>query len=477
MNAQLLSQSKTSATSAPPMHSNFLQRKCACGGTPGPTSECEECRKKRLQRATNHQSALNSEPSVVPPIVNEVLRSPGEPLDAATRAFMERRFAHDFSHVRVHMDAKAAESARAVNARAYTVGRDVVFGAVDYTLHPRDDVRLIAHELAHTLQKPTFATRPSASLTISSPDDAAEQEADRAADAVVAGLAASTDVAARVSSSAATSASLFRQPKAPSSKAPAHLRACDAKTEIPTINKAVAQAKQSATDAVQGLQELLNIWGKVPSTIPQKAAARALASGFNIEFDKTDWVALGIATAAEVKTLDKRDHAAVSTLLTNFKKIEADLPNYAGAPGCNLSTGKLDLTSPCFGCADAEYARCKESPLSPGAIAFVLATGVPSSPMFFCPAFFKRGDMDQSDFVLHEAAHVQDFAASDIIGSARYYGCPVMPLEPLEPGLREPSEFIHIADSYRCFVLTQRETAAAFKQIQKIEQEAKKITP
>src|SRR6266496_2741996 len=213
MNAQLLSQSKTSATSAPPMHSNRLQRKCACGGTPGPTSECEECRKKRLQRATNHQSALNSEPSVVPPIVNEVLRSPGEPLDAATRAFMERRFAHDFSHVRVHMDAKAAESARAVNARAYTVGRDVVFGAVDYTLHPRDDVRLIAHELAHTLQKPTFATRPSASLTISSPDDAAEQEADRAADAVVAGLAASTDVAARVSSSAATSASLFRQPK------------------------------------------------------------------------------------------------------------------------------------------------------------------------------------------------------------------------------------------------------------------------
>ncbi|WLE99267.1 MAG: DUF4157 domain-containing protein [Candidatus Electrothrix communis] len=58
-----------------------------------------------------------------------MLSSSGQPLDAGTRSFMEPRFGQDFSGVRVHTDGQAAESARAVNARAYTVGRDVVFGA------------------------------------------------------------------------------------------------------------------------------------------------------------------------------------------------------------------------------------------------------------------------------------------------------------------------------------------------------------
>src|SRR5215211_6440422 len=106
-----------------PVRNGLLQRKCACGGTPGPSGECAECRKKRLQcRATNQ-----AEPSAVPPIVHEVLRTPGQPLDRGTRAFMEPRFGHDFSRVRVHADGKAAEAARAVNALAFTVGRDMVF--------------------------------------------------------------------------------------------------------------------------------------------------------------------------------------------------------------------------------------------------------------------------------------------------------------------------------------------------------------
>jgi len=67
--------------------------------------------------------------AAAPPIVHDVLRSPGRPLDPSTRQFMESRFGHDFSRVRVHADGKAAASAQAVNARAYTVGRDVVFGS------------------------------------------------------------------------------------------------------------------------------------------------------------------------------------------------------------------------------------------------------------------------------------------------------------------------------------------------------------
>jgi uncharacterized protein DUF4157 len=102
-----------------------LQRKCACGGTPGPTGECEECRKNResgtLRRAAGHPSFVPNSYEV-PPVVHEVLRSPGQPLDSNTRSFFELRFGHDFSRVRLHTDAKAADSARMVNALAYTVG-------------------------------------------------------------------------------------------------------------------------------------------------------------------------------------------------------------------------------------------------------------------------------------------------------------------------------------------------------------------
>src|SRR5438270_176191 len=108
------------------MHSSILQRKCDCGQQTLAGSECAECRQKHkgaLQRAAISSAPVNT----VPSIVHDVLGSPGQMLDASARAFMEPRFGHDFSQVRVHTDEKAAESARAVNALAYTVGRNVVF--------------------------------------------------------------------------------------------------------------------------------------------------------------------------------------------------------------------------------------------------------------------------------------------------------------------------------------------------------------
>src|SRR5205085_9063629 len=88
-----------------------------------------------------------------PPVVNEALSSTGRPLDEPTREFMESRFGHDFSRVRVHTGERAAGSARALNALAYTVGDDVVFGPGRYA--PRTDAgrHLLAHELAHTIQQ------------------------------------------------------------------------------------------------------------------------------------------------------------------------------------------------------------------------------------------------------------------------------------------------------------------------------------
>jgi hypothetical protein len=96
---------------------------------------------------------------------------------------MESRFGRDFSQVRVHTDAKAAESARAVNALAYTVGEDIVFAAGQYRPSSSDGARLVAHELTHVAQQSQAAR--AAPVTISRPDDPAEREAHRMADAVV----------------------------------------------------------------------------------------------------------------------------------------------------------------------------------------------------------------------------------------------------------------------------------------------------
>lgn len=89
----------------------------------------------------------------LPPEVDRTVRQPGEPLDAATRSFMEPRFGFDFSHVRIHTDAAAARSAAAVDARAYAVGSHVVFAASEYTPGSRATRALLAHELAHVAQE------------------------------------------------------------------------------------------------------------------------------------------------------------------------------------------------------------------------------------------------------------------------------------------------------------------------------------
>ena len=92
----------------------------------------------------------------IPPVVHAVLnRGGGQPLDTATRAFMKPRFGHDFSRVRIHADERAAESAQSINALAYTVGNDIVFGAGQYAPMTAMGQRLLAHELTHTIQQST----------------------------------------------------------------------------------------------------------------------------------------------------------------------------------------------------------------------------------------------------------------------------------------------------------------------------------
>lgn len=96
---------------------------------------------------------------VAPAIVNDVLAATGQPLDPATRGFMEPRFGHDFSQVRVHSDTAAAGSADAMAARAYTLGHHVVFGSGEYQPGTADGRRLLAHELVHVTQQNASGAR------------------------------------------------------------------------------------------------------------------------------------------------------------------------------------------------------------------------------------------------------------------------------------------------------------------------------
>lgn len=169
-----------------PVRSGLLQRSCACGQHTSGGGACEACRQKSegtLQRAALGPSFLPE----VPQTVNEALRSPGQPLDAQTRAFMEPRFGQDFSRVRVHSDAGAAESARSVNAHAYTVGRDVVFGPGHYAPHSSEGRGLIAHELTHVVQQTSGRASLQSRSGISQPGDSAEREAEMVSRAVMAG--------------------------------------------------------------------------------------------------------------------------------------------------------------------------------------------------------------------------------------------------------------------------------------------------
>ncbi len=163
----------------------MLQRQCDCGTLSPGGGDCESCKKKKkLQRKPVPESEA---PGFAPGIVHDVLSSPGRPLDPGTRTFMEPRFGRDFSRVRIHVDGHAAESARSVNALAYTVGQDLVFAQGRYAPGTSQGMRLLAHELAHTVQQGGPHATPQAKLKIDSAGSSLEAAADRAADAVLGG--------------------------------------------------------------------------------------------------------------------------------------------------------------------------------------------------------------------------------------------------------------------------------------------------
>jgi hypothetical protein len=122
------------------------------------------------------------------PVRDVVGSGGGALLDRDTRGFMESRLGADFSDVRVHTDAKATESARSVQAHAYTVGNDVVFQSDKYAPQSDSGQRMLAHELTHVVQQrsgPVAGTPAPGGIQISHPSDSFERAAEASADRVM----------------------------------------------------------------------------------------------------------------------------------------------------------------------------------------------------------------------------------------------------------------------------------------------------
>lgn len=166
---------QTQSSAAPGAGAAVLERKCKCGSHKGSRGACPACASgaKLLQR--KHHSAWPGEAREEAwQTVEDVVSTPGKPLDEVTRAFMQERFGHDFSQVRLHSDAAAERSANMIHAHAYTAGNHIVFG-------PRGmEVSTLAHELTHVVQQSRFSGLASPH-TVSPANDAAESEADSAA--------------------------------------------------------------------------------------------------------------------------------------------------------------------------------------------------------------------------------------------------------------------------------------------------------
>lgn len=130
-------------------------------------------------------------PAAAGDLVTRAADTPGEPLPAPARERFETSLGADLSAVRVHAGPRSAAAAKSVGARAYTEGQDIHFGEGQYAPADPFGMHLLAHEVAHTVQQAGSTPTRQDKLEVSSPQDAAETEADLAADAMVAGQPAS----------------------------------------------------------------------------------------------------------------------------------------------------------------------------------------------------------------------------------------------------------------------------------------------
>jgi hypothetical protein len=362
----------------------ILQRCAGCGKSGG---ECASCRKKRIaQESMMQRAAVNSnDVGEAPEIVHSVLRSSGQPLDASARAYMEPRFGQDFSGVRVHTDNRAAESASAVNAYAYTVGQHVVFGSGQYAPSSRAGQRLLAHELTHVVQQGNGNSTLQGKLSIGAVNDVYEREAETSANTVAthASELGQWNTTHHLSQMPMTAQRLQRmvRPNFVSCNPPSPaIAAITGPDPVGVIDAANARGIQLLDDVIDELQSTRDaIVGGAVIGFPtiSDVVATALQSRFGMDPNNRDiWVRQGEGT--------------VAVLIRRFRAIRR-----------TLAEGWLQYT--CLAGAAIATPTCA-GPACVGATRAVSCEGV--SRLFLCAPFWADSADDQAMTLVHESFHI-----------------------------------------------------------------------
>jgi len=308
------------------------------------------------------------------------MRSSGKPLGAELRGYFEPRFGHDFSQVRIHTDARAAETSRALNARAYTFGKDVVFANGEYRPETSPGRHLLAHELTHVVQQENGtagAHLATSTLSIAPTNDPSETEADEVAREVCSDGA--VPGAVQTVSSAHT---VHRQPAAAAATTPAPAEGpCDSDTQ-----ERLKSVRTDSQDMIQQARDrLASLKGadlKKPDK-DQQNALQALSRNFAIKPGEVE------------KHLD--------TIRDRLRDMQSFSGNTSVSSFVCVSSA---ASGPCASKADAFTRHGDGRPV-----------------IGFCPKFFGYGDFSQKDTYVHELAHATDATVKDwAYTSQRAYG-------------------------------------------------------
>ena len=419
-----------------------VQRKCACGGSS--TGECEECRKKRelpttdakvLRRPSSTTAGGTSE---APSIVHKALGSAGRALDPSVRSAMEDGFGHDFGSVRVHTDPIASQSAQSVNAMAYTAGKDVVFGAGQYSPQTQRGQRLLAHELAHVVQQgspriirraPPVPMPLPVTVPVPGATDFQIRRVGRSSQSQVFFEMGSSTLTAAATSEIDTfkaskpgSVELIGYASADEAAAVAVDRANAVKTALTAAPDAVtvtkadgnAAATENRSDFTQARSvEILPVGApptvldckkkdkkgklinppKQPCTVMDPATWTAFNAALKIATDAMATATASVAgapSAGDAVVIDRffgnHDPATLATLKTNLGKLETHVKNLPKITSCG---GQCDAG----GCAES------------GVIAYNLGVDSKSTMTVCVPTFKGMNVNDAARNLMHESAH------------------------------------------------------------------------
>jgi uncharacterized protein DUF4157 len=285
-----------------------------------------------------------------PPVFDETLQSSGSPLDPAARKWFESRFGRDFSDVRVHTDERAAQSARAVNALAYTSGEHIAFDAGQYAPYSERGQRLVAHELTHVVQQ--RARLPLEG--VSEQGDAAEREAERNADGLTSLRTLTFDARPTV---------VARQASTATESAPIAACTDEQRHEIgPAATMAHEWLDQKAIPAVRKVAD-------EPAADGNDTTRSAIARHFR---------------SAEPEV--------VARLLANLERILSEMETLLPRDPAAAQIGRLGPPTRCQTDADRVCAD---------ADAYVL-----NGFLNLCPGFFRNASVEfRAALVIHEVAH------------------------------------------------------------------------